>query len=42
MDGLISLVRRGHFKAGERIVFLHTGGSPGLFAYEDVLRTGAR
>lgn len=42
MDGLISLVRRGHFKAGERVVFLHTGGAPGLFAYEDVLRTGAR
>jgi len=42
MDGLISLVRRGHFRRDERIVFLHTGGSPGLFAYEDVLRTGQR
>lgn len=42
MDGLISLVRRGHFARGERVVFLHTGGSPGLYAYEDVLRTGAQ
>jgi D-cysteine desulfhydrase len=39
MDGLISLVRRGHFKTGERVVFLHTGGSPGLYAYQDVLRS---
>jgi D-cysteine desulfhydrase len=42
MDGLISLARSGHFRKGERVVFLHTGGSPGLFAYEDVLRTGER
>ncbi|MBX7250155.1 MAG: D-cysteine desulfhydrase [Caulobacteraceae bacterium] len=42
MDGLISLARSGRFRRGERVVFLHTGGSPGLFAYEDVLRTGRR
>ena len=42
MDGLISLVRRGDIGKDERVVFLHTGGSPGLFAYEDVLRTGER
>jgi D-cysteine desulfhydrase len=42
MDGLITLIRRGHFRKNERVVFLHTGGSPGLFAYEDVLRTGER
>ena len=42
MDGLISLVRRGHFRRDEKVIFLHTGGSPGLFAYEDVLRTGER
>jgi D-cysteine desulfhydrase len=42
MDGLISLVRRGYFGRDQRVVFLHTGGSPGLFAYEDVLRTGRR
>ena len=31
--GLIDLVRKGHFKKGENVVFLHTGGSVSLFAY---------
>jgi L-cysteate sulfo-lyase len=31
--GLIDLVRQGHFKQGENVVFLHTGGSVSLFAY---------
>ncbi|CAN5772446.1 D-cysteine desulfhydrase [soil metagenome] len=35
--GLISLVRQGRFAANERVVFLHTGGSPALYAYQDVL-----
>jgi D-cysteine desulfhydrase len=38
MAGLIALVRRGVFKAGQNVVFVHTGGSPALFAYEEVLR----
>lgn len=33
MSGLIDLIRRGHFAAGENIVFLHTGGSASLFGY---------
>lgn len=33
MAGLIDLVRRGHFGADDNIVFLHTGGSVGLFGY---------
>lgn len=33
MAGLISLIRRGQFKPGENIVYLHTGGTPALFAY---------
>ncbi len=37
MAGLLDLVREGHFKAGERVVFVHTGGSPALFAYRAVL-----
>ncbi len=42
MAGLISLVRNGEFEqlaSGEAgaIVFLHTGGTPGLFAYRDAL-----
>ncbi len=39
MDGLISLVRRGEIGAGETVLFVHTGGWPALFAYEDVLGT---
>jgi len=36
-DGLIDLVKKGFFKPGENVVFLHTGGSAGLFAYEHAL-----
>jgi len=32
MAGLIDLVRKGRFKQGENILFLHTGGTPGLYA----------
>jgi len=31
--GLIDLIRKRHFKKGEKIVFLHTGGAIGLTAY---------
>lgn len=31
--GLIDLIRKGHFKKGERVVFLHTGGAIGLTGY---------
>ncbi len=31
--GFIDLIRKGHFKKGERVVFLHTGGSAALFGY---------
>jgi D-cysteine desulfhydrase family pyridoxal phosphate-dependent enzyme len=30
--GLIDLIRRGFFPAGERVLFWHTGGTPALFA----------
>ncbi len=33
MAGLIDLVRRGFFKSGDTVVFIHTGGIPALFAY---------
>lgn len=39
MAGLIAMARSGAFKKGEQVLFIHTGGSPGLFAYETVLRT---
>ncbi|GAB2899507.1 D-cysteine desulfhydrase [Paralcaligenes ginsengisoli] len=36
MAGLIGLIRSGHFKKGENVVFIHTGGSAGLFGYRAV------
>lgn len=35
--GLIDLIRKGHFKQGETVLFIHTGGSPALFAYQDTI-----
>lgn len=35
MSGLIDLVRKGYFREGSNILFLHTGGSPALYAYLD-------
>ncbi len=35
MAGLIDLVRKGHFAEGSNVLFLHTGGSPALYAYLD-------
>ncbi|MDH5453832.1 MAG: D-cysteine desulfhydrase family protein, partial [Paracoccaceae bacterium] len=32
--GFIDLIRKGHFKKGERVIFLHTGGSAALFGYD--------
>ncbi len=37
MAGLISLIRNGHFKPGQNVVFLHTGGTPSLFGYPEIL-----
>jgi len=37
MAGLIGLARAGAFGAGEGVCFIHTGGTPGLFAYAPVL-----
>ncbi|MGC6488610.1 MAG: D-cysteine desulfhydrase [Planctomycetota bacterium] len=36
--GLIGMVRDGTIGSHENVLFLHTGGMPSLFAYEDVLR----
>tara|TARA_B100000945_G_C20423730_1_gene619292 strand:- start:1184 stop:2167 length:984 start_codon:yes stop_codon:yes gene_type:complete len=38
MAGLIDMVRKGNFNHNEKILFLHTGGSAALFAYEQELR----
>jgi L-cysteate sulfo-lyase len=37
MAGLIGLIRQGFFKPTDNVLFLHTGGSSALFAYEEVL-----
>lgn len=37
LAGMIDYVRQGRFTTGQKIVFLHTGGSAGLFAYADSL-----
>jgi D-cysteine desulfhydrase len=36
MAGLIDLVRKDYFKKGSNVLFLHTGGSPALFAYQGI------
>jgi len=35
---MIDYIRQGRFAAGQKIIFLHTGGSAALFAYADSLR----
>ena len=38
MAGLVSQARRGVIEPGQKVLFLHTGGLPGLFAYEEKIR----
>jgi D-cysteine desulfhydrase len=40
MAGLLDLVRKGYFKKGEKILFMHTGGSPALYAYMNEILNG--
>ena len=40
MAGLIDHIRRGLIDPAETVLFLHTGGSPALFAYGDELGVG--
>lgn len=37
LAGLIGLIRQGRFRKDENVVFVHTGGSAGLFGYQQVL-----
>tara|TARA_B100001250_G_scaffold26408_1_gene21807 strand:+ start:2319 stop:3317 length:999 start_codon:yes stop_codon:yes gene_type:complete len=39
LAGMIDLINKGYFKKQENIAFIHTGGSAGLFAYHDLLKT---
>ncbi len=38
--GLIAMVQDGSLKKGEKVLFVHTGGSPALHAYPEQVRTG--
>jgi D-cysteine desulfhydrase len=40
MAGLIGLARKGTLPAGQRVLFLHTGGLPSLHAFENVVLGG--
>lgn len=42
MAGLIDLIRQGRFSADDNVVFIHTGGSVGLFGYRQVLEQVVR
>ncbi|MGZ5184303.1 MAG: pyridoxal-phosphate dependent enzyme, partial [Caldimonas sp.] len=37
MAGLIGLARQGKLRPDEKVLFLHTGGLPALFVYQDVV-----
>lgn len=38
MAGMIDLIRKDHFPQGANVLFLHTGGSPALYAYLSTFR----
>ena len=38
MSGMIDLIRKDHFPRGANVLFLHTGGSPALYAYLPTFR----
>jgi L-cysteate sulfo-lyase len=38
LAGLIALIRQGRWRKNEDVIFLHTGGTPALFAYQSALR----
>jgi L-cysteate sulfo-lyase len=37
LAGLISLIREGRWGREDDVIFIHTGGSPALFAYQSAL-----
>lgn len=40
MAGMLDLIKNGYFDGCENILFVHTGGSPALYAYEEVTLNG--
>jgi L-cysteate sulfo-lyase len=41
MAGLIGLIRAGRFAASDSVIWVHTGGAPGLFAYPAAIAKAA-
>jgi L-cysteate sulfo-lyase len=41
LAGMIDLIRKKKFSRKDNLLFIHTGGSAGLFGYSDRLRTRA-
>jgi L-cysteate sulfo-lyase len=41
MAGLIGLARAGRFAADDTVVWIHTGGAPGMFAYPETMARAA-
>ncbi|PIC64147.1 D-cysteine desulfhydrase [Sporosarcina sp. P13] len=41
MAGFIDLIRQGYFKKGQKVLFLHTGGSPALYDYTSLFQKKA-
>ncbi|MFV8828582.1 D-cysteine desulfhydrase [Alkalihalobacterium sp. APHAB7] len=38
MDGLINLVKQGYFKPSDNVLFLHSGGTPAVYAYSPIFQ----
>ena len=36
LAGLLSDLRQGRYQAGDKLLFVMTGGTPGLYAYRDI------
>jgi L-cysteate sulfo-lyase len=41
LAGLIGLAREGRFKPDDAVIWIHTGGSPGIFAYPTTMATAS-
>jgi 1-aminocyclopropane-1-carboxylate deaminase/D-cysteine desulfhydrase-like pyridoxal-dependent ACC family enzyme len=39
MAGLIDMIRKGQFMKEQNVVYLHTGGTPALFGYPELVET---
>jgi L-cysteate sulfo-lyase len=42
LAGLIGLSKAGRFKPSDNVVFLHTGGTPAIYAYRSLFGYGSR